>query len=132
MDAVLRQWVRDRAGNCCEYCGLQQQQASFALFHVDHIVARQHGGVDTADNLALACHRCNRHKGPNLTGIDPDSNEIIRLFNPRQDVWDEHFALQGVLMVGLTSVGRTTVRVLAMNAPDRVQLRTELLENNGL
>ncbi len=130
MDAALRQWVRDRANNQCEYCGLQQRQAPFALFHVDHIVARQHGGTDAPENLALACHRCNRHKGPNLTSIDPDSNQIIRLFNPRRDVWHEHFALQGPLIIGLTAVGRATVHVLAMNAPDRIQLRIELLEND--
>ena len=132
MDAALRQWVRTRAGECCEYCGLQKQQAPFAQFHVDHIIARQHGGTDEPDNLALACHRCNHHKGPNLTGIDPENNEIVRLFNPRQEAWDEHFALQGLLVIGLTPVGRTTVRVLAMNAPDRIQLRAELLENDEL
>lgn len=132
MDTALRRWVRDRAGYCCEYCGLQQRQAPFALFHVDHIIARQHGGADAPDNLALACHHCNRHKGPNLTGIDPNSNKIVRLFNPRQDVWNEHFALQGLFMVGLTSVGRATVRVLAMNALDRIQLRIELLEYDRL
>jgi hypothetical protein len=132
MDAALRQWVRSRAGERCEYCGLQQRQTPFALFHIDHIVARQHGGTDDPDNLALACHRCNHHKGPNLTGIDPESSEIVRLFNPRQEVWEEHFVLQGLLIAGVTPIGRTTVRVLAMNTPDRIQLRAELLENDEI
>ncbi len=38
-----------------------------------HIVASQHLGATTVDNLALSCPFCNRHKGPNLVGIDPAS-----------------------------------------------------------
>jgi hypothetical protein len=55
----------------------------FEPFHLEHIIAKQHGGETKADNLAWACHRCNRHKGPNLSGIDPETQEIVQLFNPR-------------------------------------------------
>ena len=61
-----------------------------------------------------------------LTGIDPDSGQIVALFNPRKENWDAHFRLRGTLIVGLTSIGCSTVRVLVMNAPDRIQLRAEL------
>lgn len=54
---------------------------------MEHIIARQHGGQTILDNLAWACHRCNRRKGPNLTGIDPSTHEIAPLFHPRRDVW---------------------------------------------
>lgn len=130
MDEALRQLVRTRAAQRCEYCHLEQKYAPFAHFHVDHIVSRQHGGSDDSENLALACHHCNLHKGPNLTGVDPESGQITPLFNPRKEIWDRHFALRGILVVGLTPIGRTTVRVLAMNAPDRMQLRAEL-QNTG-
>jgi hypothetical protein len=126
MDESLRRWVRDRAGNRCEYCGLLQQQAPFASFHIDHVIPRQHGGTDDPSNLALACFRCNLHKGPNLTGIDPVTGTVVRLFNPRQDIWSAHFALHDVQIIGLTPIGRATVHVLNMNAADRIQLRAKL------
>ncbi len=129
MDPALRERVRTRAGQRCEYCRLHQRHAPFVSFHIEHIVPRQHGGSDDPSNLALACHRCNLHKGPNLTGIDPESGQIVRLFNPRDAAWEAHFALQDAHVVGLTPTGRATVRVLAMNAPERVQLRTELSAN---
>jgi hypothetical protein len=126
MDQALRRFVRERAGHRCEYCGILQAHVPFAAFHIDHIIPRQHGGTDDAMNLAFACYHCNLHKGPNLTGIDPDTGAIVPLFHPRRDAWHEHFALQDVTIVGLTPTGRATMRVLQMNAVDRVQLRTAL------
>jgi hypothetical protein len=97
-----------------------------AAFHVDHIIPKQHGGSDDPSNLALAGYRCNLRKGPNLTGIDPDTGSLVPLFHPRQERWEAHFALRETHIVGLTPTGRTTVRVLQMNAVDRVQLRATL------
>ncbi len=122
MDAPTRVAVRTRAHNRCEYCRIHQRYYTIT-FHVEHIIARQHRGSDDDANLALACHFCNRHKGPNLTGIDPVSGQVTRLFNPRTDKWDEHFAIQNGLIAGLTDVGRTTVEVLKFNAPERIRLR---------
>ena len=76
MDAATRDVVRRRAGNRCEYC-LLRQEYNRLTHHVEHIVAKQHGGRDDVDNLALACHRCNLRKGPNLSGVDPVSGEQI-------------------------------------------------------
>lgn len=126
MDAATRNLVRTRAGNACEYCRLPQSALPAATFHVEHIIAMQHGGSDEPENLALACLHCNLHKGPNLTGIDPDSGEVVRLFDPRSDAWAEHFARHGEVVVGLSRTGRATVRVLAMNAPVQVQTRSAL------
>lgn len=63
MDAAKRQWIRDRAGDRCEYCRLPQEATPFVTHHVEHIVSRQHGGEDDDQNLALACDRCNAYKG---------------------------------------------------------------------
>jgi len=126
VDEALRRFVRERAGHRCEYCGILQAHVPFAAFHIDHIIPRQHGGTDDAANLAFACYHCNLHKGPNLTGIDPDTGAIGPLFHPRRDAWHEHFALQDVTIVGLTPTGRATMRVLQMNAVEWVQLRTAL------
>ncbi len=70
MDSQTRRFVRQRAAERCEYCQLHQRNSELP-HHVEHIIARQHGGSDEIDNLALACHRCNLRKGPNLSGIDP-------------------------------------------------------------
>jgi hypothetical protein len=120
----LRQLVSHRAGGRCEYCQIDEKAEPFFTFHVEHILPRQHGGTSEERNLALSCHHCNLHKGPNLTGIDPDTNAVVTLFNPRTQRWNEHFALQGVTVVGLTPVGRTTARLLKMNAPPRILLRS--------
>jgi hypothetical protein len=131
MDAATRELVRQRAANRCEYCLLRQEQTGLA-HHVEHIVARQHRGPDDLANLALACNRCNAHKGPNLTGIDPVSGELVPLFHPRRDVWADHFEFEGPRIVGLTAMGRATVFVLAMNDERRVERRAEFLARGEL
>jgi hypothetical protein len=97
-------------------------------FHLEHIIARQHGGATELSNLAWACHRCNRQKGPNLSGIDPETGLIVQLFNPRITAWAWHFELRGYELVGQTSTGRATVMLLQMNAPRRVERRTDLVK----
>ena len=127
MDSRLRNAVRRRANDRCEYCHLSADHERFHPFHAEHIVARQHGGKDELENLAWACHHCNLHKGPNLTGIDPDSGKVRRLFHPRRDRWEDHFAVEGPRIVGRTPLGRTTVWVLQMDAAERVALRRWLI-----
>jgi hypothetical protein len=127
MDQALRRVVVERAGFRREYCHLHCDHQASAAFHVEHIIACQHGGGDSLENLGLACHRCNLRKGPNLTGLDPETGELTRLFHPRQDSWNGHFAFQRGYIVGLTIVGRTTAALLQMNTPDRIELRLDLL-----
>jgi len=85
MDEALRQFIRERASHRCEYCHLSQDAEPFFAYHVEHIVARQHGGGNDSGNLAFGCYHCNSHKGPNLSGLDPESGALVRLFHPRQD-----------------------------------------------
>lgn len=127
MDAVVREFVRQRADDRCEYCRLPQTAAPFLTFHVEHIRARQHRGSDDPENLALACPDCNAYKGPNLTGIDPQTEAVVLLFHPRADDWDVHFALVGASVEGLTPQGRATVDLLQMNEAERVEMRAEIL-----
>ncbi len=126
MDATTRLLVRERAEHRCEYCLLRQEQGGLA-HHIEHIIARQHGGPDDPSNLALACNRCNAHKGPNIAGIDPLSGDLVALFHPRRDAWAEHFEIRGPQIVGLTLVGRASVDVLAMNDERRLERRAVLL-----
>jgi len=126
MDSALRSLVRHRAGDVCEYCRLPQTASPIVRFHVEHIIARQHGGTTEPDNLALACNYCNFHKGPNIAGLDSDSGQLVPLFHPRQHRWSEHFAWEGTVIVGHTPIGRATVQLLAMNQWERVEVRENL------
>jgi hypothetical protein len=128
IDARRRRTVRERARDRCEYCRLPQEAVPLASFPIEHIIARQHGGGDGLANLALACHHCNAHKGPNLAGIDPASKQLAPLFHPRRDRWDDHFRWRGPRAIGKTTLGRSTVRVLALNDQELVALRRALIE----
>lgn len=129
MDEVIARAVRGRAGNRCEYCLLPAAHV-LLRFEVEHVIARQHGGSDALGNLAYACLHCNKHKGPNLSGLDRAGRQprIVRLFHPRRHQWRYHFALDGPRLVGRTAIGRVTVQVLAMNDPLAIVLRQELIE----
>jgi len=136
MDESVRQFVRERAGQRCEYCHLPQHVGASIHFHIDHIRPQQHGGGDEPENLATACPNCNWGKSCNLSAVDPVTDAVVPLFNPRTDSWHEHFALVDLQIVGLTPTGRATVRLLRMNTPDRVEVRHELalrgeLDMNG-
>jgi hypothetical protein len=131
MDAATRDLVRRRAGERCEYCRLHQNNNEL-VHHVEHIVAKQHGGSDDLTNLALACHRCNLHKGPNLTGIDPQTGQVAPLFHPRRDHWSEHFEFTGPRIEGISAIGRATVQVLGMNDARRLEVRQEILKQGDL
>jgi 5-methylcytosine-specific restriction endonuclease McrA len=124
MDPAQKARVRKRAGNRCEYCQLRQEDSPLATLHIEHIIPKSHNGSDNLDNLALACIDCNLHKGPNLTGIDPETNKVTELFHPRLQRWDDHFEWRGIYVVGKTAIGRTTIRVLNMNSDDQLALRS--------
>jgi hypothetical protein len=119
---ALRNQVARRAHYRCEYCLIHEDDIAFRP-HVDHIVSRKHGGVTGIENLAYACVLCNRSKGSDLTSIDSRSGEIVRLFHPRQDLWAEHFQLDGNLIRGLSEVGGATAELLKFNAPERIAER---------
>ena len=118
MDKRLAKLVRRRADNRCEYCLIP-----LPPFHVEHIIARKHGGPTAEGNLALSCMWCNLHKGPNLSGIDPETGVVVALYHPRRDRWAEHFGWDGTRLFGVTPTGRATIEVLNINDPLRIQAR---------
>lgn len=127
MDTATRQLVRQRALDRCEYCQTPQAATPFLTFHIEDIKAQQHWEDDSPDNLALACPHCNLHKGPNLTSIDLATNDIVELFNPRHQVWADHFGLDGAKIVGRTPSGRVTTRLLQMNSEAQIRIRKRRL-----
>jgi hypothetical protein len=128
---TIDQAVRARANNRCEYC-LAPQSASKLRFWIDHIIASQHLGPTTIENLALSCRFCNRHTGPNIVGIDRESGSPALLYNPRLDRWDQHFQLVGDQIIGISATGRVTVQVLAINHPVQLVIRKALLREGLL
>jgi hypothetical protein len=123
----MRRFVVERAGGRCEYCLLHQDDTPL-VHHVDHLIPLKHGGQTASNNLALACLDCNRHKGSDLSAIDPVTGAILPLFNPRLHTWYEHFAFEGVRIVGQTPIGRATVVLLRLNDYPRVLQRQVLIE----
>jgi hypothetical protein len=123
----LRAAVLDRAQARCEYCQVPEE-SELTDYEVDHIVAEQHGGATALENLAYSCCECNRYKGPNLTSIDPDSGEVILLFNPRTQQWSDHFTLHddGVIFPR-SAVGRATARLLHFADALRRRQRADLI-----
>lgn len=124
---ALHRLVRARAHGCCEYCQLPESCSSIP-FEIDHIIARKHNGLTDELNLALSCWYCNSAKGPCIGGRSQASGEFLRLYNPRQDIWSEHFRWNGGQLVGLTQIGLVTVQLLAINEPLLVELRSSLIE----
>lgn len=129
LPSQLRQQVIERAGGRCEYC-LVHQDVAIYTHEVDHIIAIKHGGKTRADNLALACLSCNRHKGSDVATIDGKSCQLVPLFNPRRQAWDEHFRLNAARIEGKTQIGQATVRLLKFNDPKRI-LERQVLMSQG-
>lgn len=127
LSALLRRSVEESARYCCEYCGLPQTFAAHR-HEPDHIVPVQHGGITDIANLALACLRCNRYKGPNVGSFDPVTGQLTAFFNPRSQRWSDHFRWHGAEIVPLTPEARVTVKILRLNDTDRVLERARLIE----
>jgi len=112
----VRQEVRQRAQQRCEYCQSAERLTGF-LFTIDHIIPRSAGGADSADNLCLACTGCNGHKHARTTAVDPQTGMTVPVYHPRRQHWQEHFewSTDGQSVIGVTPVGRATVNALQLN-----------------
>lgn len=120
----IKQRVRQRAKFLCEYCHTSERW-QYVPFTVDHVLPVARGGKTELDNLALACFHCNRRKSDLVTAVDPQTNEVVPLFNPRHDKWSEHFiwSADGLTIVPLTAAGRATVVQLALNRERIIPIR---------
>lgn len=116
VSSSTRHQVRQRARGLCEYCHADERW-QFVRFTIDHILPQSAGGSDEPDNLALACRNCNERRSNRCDAIDPESELLVAVFNPRQQEWNRHFAWSSdkLHIVGLTPVGRATVLLLDMN-----------------
>ena len=115
---AVRRQVRDRAGDCCEYC---RHPASYscAPFVCEHVLPRVLGAGSTAEELAWSCPACNGHKYDKTRSRDPQTGQIVPLFNPRRQRWSRHFAWRtGFLQIeGRTATGARDRGGLAPERP---------------
>src|SRR5688572_19550144 len=117
-----------RAGDRCEYCRISIED-TYLGGEIDHIRSLKHGGQTKAGNLALACQPCNRNKGSDLGSISAASNVLIRFFDPRTDIWSEHFNVNSnAEIIALTEIGDVTARIFGFNDLDRIAERKGLIE----
>jgi hypothetical protein len=121
---ALREHVAAQAQQRCGYC-LTSEAVVGTPMEIDHIIPQSLGGQTEEDNLWLACSLCNDHKSDRIAALDPLSGEIVRLFDPRHQVWSEHFAWaeNGERIIGRTPTGRATVVALNLNRPSLVRAR---------
>lgn len=129
VNAELREFVIRRANHICEYCLISESDA-YLKFQIEHIISRKHGGGSEPENLALACVFCNLHKGSDIASISPETGELVRFYDPRNDRWNKHFRLNGAEIVPISDIGEATVRILKINSEDRL-LERQLLINLG-
>ncbi len=125
----IRREVAERAEFVCEYCRIPQVNPA-VKHHIEHLRSRKHGGTNDVENLALACVACNLHNGSDNGSYDFETNnEFTRFFNPRIDIWTEHFRLNAnAEIIPLTAEARVTVRILRFNNADRIEERFGLIE----
>jgi len=122
----VRSRVRAQSSDRCGYCRSPQKHV-LGLLEIDHIIPQARGGTDDEENLWLACRMCNGFKGAQTHGRDPITGQLVRLFNPRQQHWSDHFAWSedGIRIIGLTSCGRATMLALQLNNVIAVTVRRE-------
>ncbi len=125
----LRQRVAQQAQFRCGYCQTQEVVSGVPLT-LEHIIPKVRGGEDVETNLWFSCRLCNENKGVLTEAIDPDTATTVRIFNPRLDDWNVHFAwsTEGSTVIGLTAIGRATVNALDLNSSFRVASRTLWVE----
>lgn len=108
--------MREDAGNRCGYCRASELVTATELV-VDRILPESTGGPTARENLWLVCACCNQFKGGKTRATDPQTDEVVPLFNPRTQTWTEHFAWsgEGTEIIGRTACGRATVEALRLN-----------------
>jgi hypothetical protein len=118
--------IASRALYKCEYC-LLPEKVSFYNFQIDHIVSLKHGGNNDIENLAYCCPDCNYFKGTDLGSIINDS-ALIRFYNPRIDVWNDHFYIINGMILPKNDIGKVTEQIFKFNNIDRLIFRKELIQ----
>jgi hypothetical protein len=121
---ALRRLVIEQAGNRYGYC-LVEQELLYGPLELEHLQPRSRRGLTTEDNLWLACRVCNGFKSNQIDCVDPESQQLVPLFNPRREDWWSHFrwSSDGTEIIGTTPTGRATVIALQLNTLEHMKMR---------
>lgn len=108
--------IREASKNRCGYCLSPQSLTSHKL-EIEHIYLISKGGNSKKENLCLACRHCNLHKSAKIFGFDVVSAKKVKLFNPKRQIWTEHFGWdrEKTSIIGKTPCGRATIYALKLN-----------------
>ncbi len=116
--------IIEAAENRCGYC-LSHQRYTMSKLEIEHIIPKLKDGTDAEENLWLSCGLCNRFKGMQTEALDEETQNFVSLFNPRRQIWTEHFlwSADGAIIIGVTPIGRATVNALKLNNEIAVEVR---------
>ena len=119
-----RRQIAEEAKYRCGYCQTQEVVSGIPLT-VEHITPKAKGGSDDNANLWLSCRLCNEKKGTLIEAMNPETGDLVSLFNPRTQMWADHFTWSedGIRIIPKTAVGRMTIDVLSLNDELRVRAR---------
>ncbi|MDZ8033871.1 HNH endonuclease signature motif containing protein [Nostoc sp. DedSLP04] len=120
----LKKGIRNYFADCCAYCRTAEA-LTVTTFEFEHIIPLSAGGKTAFENLCLACPSCNRYKATRQTAIDPNTQNEVKLFNPQQQLWANHFTWSEDVteIIGLTTIGRAIIYTLKMNRPQLTRVR---------
>lgn len=120
----LRRKIAEAAKYRRGYCRMPQAILPMPL-EIEHILLQAAGGTDDEYNLRLACRACNSYKHAKTRGFDQETNQEIKLFNPRTQIWQEHFEFDSETgeIIGKMACGRATVVGLQMNTEQSINAR---------
>lgn len=128
----IQRAILELSHDYCEYCVLP---ANFStdFFHYEHIIPLTRSGETELVNLARSCGICNNNKRDKTEQSDPLTQQIVRLYHPRLDIWTDHFQWSDddLYIVGITPIGRATIDLLKLNRVNATNLR-KLLKMAGL
>ncbi|MFQ5628226.1 MAG: HNH endonuclease [bacterium] len=116
-----------RAAYLCEYCLIHENDTFFKC-QVDHIISLKHSGQTELDNLAYAYAYCNRNKGSDIGSMLQPHGEFLRFYNPRKDIWSDHFELDGTTIKPLFDIAKVMSQIFGFNHIDRIIERKTLIE----
>ena len=121
---AVRRRVRRRGRGLCEYCRSCGEYTGHD-FTIDHITPESRGGTNDFENLCWCCFWCNNFKHVRTKAVDSRTGDVVRLFNPRRELWQDHFrwSRDSTRIVARTAVGRVTISALRLNRPALVRAR---------
>ena len=124
LSATIKAFVAARAQGCCEYC-LSQTEYATHPFSIDHIQPLSKGGSDEVENLAYCCQGCNNFKFSKAEAVDPNTDTIVSLYNPRIENWGEHFRWNEnfTILIGISPIGRAAILALHLNLESLIKQR---------